>query len=40
MKEQPAWVKGGELRDYQKVGLNWLAYCWCNRTNGILADEM
>jgi chromodomain-helicase-DNA-binding protein 1 len=33
-------LKGGELRDYQLEGLNWLVYSWCNNTNVILADEM
>jgi chromodomain-helicase-DNA-binding protein 7 len=28
------------LRAYQLEGLNWLRYCWYNRTNSILADEM
>lgn len=30
----------GELRPYQKQGLNWLASLYNNNTNGILADEM
>lgn len=30
----------GELRDYQKVGLNWLKVLYENGLNGILADEM
>ncbi|KAL3239672.1 chromatin-remodeling protein SWR1 [Nakaseomyces bracarensis] len=30
----------GDLRTYQKQGLNWLASLYNNRTNGILADEM
>ncbi|SCU98496.1 LAFA_0G18294g1_1 [Lachancea sp. 'fantastica'] len=30
----------GELRVYQKQGLNWLASLYNNNTNGILADEM
>lgn len=30
----------GELRTYQKQGLNWLASLYNNKTNGILADEM
>ncbi|CEP62348.1 chromatin-remodeling protein SWR1 LALA0_S05e03620g [Lachancea lanzarotensis] len=30
----------GELRIYQKQGLNWLASLYNNNTNGILADEM
>jgi chromodomain-helicase-DNA-binding protein 1 len=31
---------GGELKDFQQTGLNWLAYLWCRGENGILADEM
>ena len=31
---------GGELKDFQLTGLNWLAYLWCKGENGILADEM
>ncbi|SCU91748.1 LADA_0F11782g1_1 [Lachancea dasiensis] len=30
----------GNLRIYQKQGLNWLASLYNNKTNGILADEM
>lgn len=30
----------GDLRPYQKQGLNWLASLYSNDTNGILADEM
>lgn len=37
---QPDYVKGGELRDFQMKGLNWLAYNWTKGNNGILADEM
>lgn len=29
----------GALRDYQKVGLDWLAKLYRKRLNGILADE-
>ncbi|ODQ44537.1 hypothetical protein PICMEDRAFT_74270 [Pichia membranifaciens NRRL Y-2026] len=35
----PALLKG-QLRPYQKQGLNWLASLYNNGTNGILADEM
>lgn len=35
----PSLLKG-ELRPYQKQGLNWLASLYNNNTNGILADEM
>ena len=31
---------GGELKEFQLTGLNWLSYLWCNGENGILADEM
>lgn len=31
---------GGELKDFQLTGLNWLAYLWTKGENGILADEM
>ena len=30
----------GQLREYQHVGLDWLASLYENNTNGILADEM
>jgi chromodomain-helicase-DNA-binding protein 7 len=31
---------GGNLRDYQVEGLNWLLRCWYTKTSSILADEM
>lgn len=31
---------GGQLRDYQLEGLNWLIYSWARGNNCILADEM
>lgn len=31
---------GGELKDFQLTGLNWLSYLWSKGENGILADEM
>lgn len=37
---QPKWITGGTLRDYQLLGVNWMAYLWHNNDNGILADEM
>ncbi|KAJ8077253.1 ATP-dependent DNA helicase Hrp3 [Marasmius tenuissimus] len=42
IKEDPEWIAatGGELKDFQLTGLNWLAYLWCKGENGILADEM
>eukprot|EP01119_Soliformovum_irregulare_P006887 TRINITY_DN1929_c1_g1_i2.p1 TRINITY_DN1929_c1_g1~~TRINITY_DN1929_c1_g1_i2.p1 ORF type:complete len:1376 (+),score=395.63 TRINITY_DN1929_c1_g1_i2:257-4129(+) len=39
-KQPEGWLKGGDLRDYQLEGLNWLYYSWANNTNCILADEM
>ncbi len=33
-------ITGGEMRDYQVRGLNWLTSLHCNGINGILADEM
>lgn len=40
--EDPDYIKatGGELKDFQLTGLNWLAYLWSKGENGILADEM
>ncbi|KAF0461683.1 SNF2 family N-terminal domain-containing protein [Gigaspora margarita] len=37
---QPPYLVGGELRDFQLTGLNWLAHLWARNENGILADEM
>ncbi len=37
---QPSYVKGGELRDFQLTGVNWMAFLWSRNENGILADEM
>ncbi|KAF9529183.1 chromodomain-helicase DNA-binding protein [Crepidotus variabilis] len=31
---------GGELKDFQLTGLNWLTFLWSKGENGILADEM
>jgi SNF2 family DNA or RNA helicase len=39
-ESQPSWLAGGQLREYQLEGLNWLIYSWTNDINGILADEM
>lgn len=36
----PHYIKGGELRDYQVRGLNWMISLYENGINGILADEM
>ena len=40
--EDPEYIQetGGELKDFQLTGLNWLAYLWSQGENGILADEM
>ncbi|KAG0206195.1 hypothetical protein BGX28_002330 [Mortierella sp. GBA30] len=40
LKEQPAYVSGGTLKDYQMDGLNWLRYNHWKNVNSILADEM
>lgn len=40
LEAQPSFLTGGQLRDYQLTGLNWLIFSWMNNTNGILADEM
>ncbi|KAJ4969882.1 hypothetical protein NE237_002981 [Protea cynaroides] len=40
LDEQPEWLGGGKLRDYQLEGLNFLVNSWRNDTNVILADEM
>ncbi|PGH15336.1 hypothetical protein AJ79_02502 [Helicocarpus griseus UAMH5409] len=39
-RESPVFVKGGEMRDYQIAGLNWLISLHENGISGILADEM
>jgi chromodomain-helicase-DNA-binding protein 1 len=39
-QKQPDYLVGGELRDYQLLGVNWMAHLWHNFQNGILADEM
>ncbi|GEQ68816.1 hypothetical protein JCM33374_g2485 [Metschnikowia sp. JCM 33374] len=36
----PSYIQGGELREYQVQGLNWLISLYENRLSGILADEM
>jgi len=40
LEEQPECLKGGELREYQLVGLNWLRNLYHWGASGILADEM
>ncbi|KAJ1330736.1 hypothetical protein BSLG_009188 [Batrachochytrium salamandrivorans] len=39
-QKQPSYLVGGELRDYQLLGVNWMAHLWHSNLNGILADEM
>ncbi|KAK4986605.1 chromatin remodeling complex Adenosinetriphosphatase [Elasticomyces elasticus] len=39
-RESPSYIKGGEMRDYQVQGLNWLIQLHENGISGILADEM
>ncbi|WFD29111.1 RSC chromatin remodeling complex ATPase component [Malassezia sp. CBS 17886] len=38
--EQPSLLVGGNLKDYQMKGLQWMVSLYNNRLNGILADEM
>lgn len=42
IKKDPDYIvaTGGELKEFQLTGLNWLAYLWSKGENGILADEM
>lgn len=42
IKEDPWYLTktGGNLKDFQLTGLNWLAYLWSRNENGILADEV
>ncbi|KAJ1940315.1 ATP-dependent DNA helicase Snf21, partial [Linderina macrospora] len=37
---QPTILVGGQLKDYQLRGLEWMVSLYNNRLNGILADEM
>lgn len=39
-EQSPSYVSGGEMRDYQVRGLNWLISLYEHGINGILADEM
>lgn len=39
-RTQPDYIKGGDLREFQIHGLNFLAHHWCKGNNVILADEM
>ncbi|ERF73907.1 hypothetical protein EPUS_05919 [Endocarpon pusillum Z07020] len=38
--QQPELVTGGQMREYQLEGLEWLKSLWMNGLCGILADEM
>ena len=38
--EQPSILVGGELKQYQLKGLEWMVSLYNNHVNGILADEM
>jgi ATP-dependent helicase STH1/SNF2 len=38
--EQPKLLIGGQLKDYQIKGLEWMVSLYNNKLNGILADEM
>ncbi len=40
ISQQPALLRGGQLRDYQMQGLRWMVALYDRRLNGILADEM
>lgn len=40
IREQPSYIKNGQLREFQITGLNFLAYNWTKNKNVILADEM
>ena len=37
---QPGLLVGGDLKEYQMSGLQWLVSLYNNKLNGILADEM
>jgi len=39
-RDSPSFIQGGEMRDYQVAGLNWLVSLHENGISGILADEM
>eukprot|EP01134_Creolimax_fragrantissima_P003465 CFRG3465T1 len=38
--KSPTYVEGGEMREYQIRGLNWMISLYQNGISGILADEM
>lgn len=37
---QPSMLKGGDLKEYQVAGLQWMVSLYNNNLNGILADDM
>ncbi len=37
---EPPPTLHADLRDYQRAGFSWLAFCWHNGIGGILADDM
>jgi ATP-dependent helicase STH1/SNF2 len=37
---QPTILVGGDLKEYQIAGLQWMVSLYNNKLNGILADEM
>ncbi|RLO02394.1 hypothetical protein DYB28_014357, partial [Aphanomyces astaci] len=39
-QDSPTYNDNNTLRSYQLEGLNWMVFCWYNRRNCILADEM
>ncbi|CAD6500662.1 BgTH12-06371 [Blumeria graminis f. sp. triticale] len=39
-RDSPRFIQGGQMRDYQVAGLNWLISLHENGISGILADEM
>ena len=40
LDQQPAFLAGGQLRDYQLVGVGWLAHSWVNDRNVILVGGL
>ncbi|KRW99907.1 P-loop containing nucleoside triphosphate hydrolase [Pseudocohnilembus persalinus] len=40
LQKQPSILKGGELKSYQLLGLNWMISLYESGLNGILADQM
>lgn len=37
---QPRMLQGGDLKEYQLAGLQWMVSLYNNNLNGILADDM